>query len=148
MKTFFFPKPIFSQGYSIFLLALRIFFGLMIMMHGLDKLGNYTEMYFTFPDPLGIGSEISIALVIFGELCCSIAFIIGFLYRIFIIPMIIVMGTAFFYIHNGSIPNGELAFVYLIILIVMYITGPGKYSVDTIIYNRLNKNNEEDAFEY
>ena len=148
MKNFLFPNPPSSKAYSLFLLALRIVFGLLLIRHGIEKFANYTDLCFTFPDPIGYGKDLALISVIFAELCCGLAFILGILYRLCMIPIIIVMGTAFFYIHNGSIPNGELAFVYLIILIVMYITGPGKYSVDTIIYNRLNKNNEEDAFEY
>lgn len=143
MANFLFPKPDSSKGYSILLLALRIFFGLMLMTHGLDKLGKFIELSFTFPDPMGVGKTLSLSLVIFGELCCSLAFILGFLYRLCMIPMIIVMGTAFFYIHEGSIGNGELAFIYLIVLILMYIAGPGKYSIDAAIYNRIYKEETE-----
>ena len=143
MTNFLFPKPDSSRGYSILLLALRIFFGLMLMAHGLEKLGNFIDLSFTFPDPMGVGKTLSLSLVIFGELCCSLAFILGFLYRLSMIPMIIVMGTAFFYVHEGSIGNGELAFIYLIVLILMYITGPGKYSIDAVIYNRMHKIEDE-----
>ena len=148
MKTFLFLKPDPSRGYSLLLLALRVFFGLMLMAHGLDKLSNYTELYFTFPDPIGIGKELTLALVIFGELCCSLAFTLGFLYRLCMIPMIIVMSVAFFYIHGGSIPQGELSFIYLITFILLYITGPGKYSVDAIIYKRIHKDEDEDNYDY
>ena len=143
MANFLFPKPNSSKGYSILLLALRIFFGLMLMTHGLDKLGKFIELSFTFPVPMGVGKTLSFSLVIFGELCCSLAFILGFLYRLCMIPMIIVMGTAFFYIHEGSIGNGELAFIYLIVLVLMYIAGPGKYSIDAAIYNRMYKEETE-----
>lgn len=139
MRSFLFPKPDFSNGYSLFLLALRVFFGIMLILHGLDKMVNYTELCFTFPDPMGIGKELSLALVIFGELCCSIAFVFGFLYRLSMIPMIIVMGTAFLYVHGGNINHGELAFVYLITFILMYCAGPGKYSIDAMIYKRMQK---------
>ena len=143
MTNFLFPKPDSSRGYSILLLALRIFFGLMLMAHGLEKLGNFIDLSFTFPDPMGVGKTLSLSLVIFGELCCSLAFILGFLYRLSMIPMLIVMGTAFFYVHEGSIGNGELAFIYLIVLILMYIAGPGKYSIDAVIYNRMHKVEDE-----
>ena len=143
MTNFLFPKPDSARGYSILLLALRIFFGLMLMAHGLEKLGNFIDLSFTFPDPMGVGKTLSLSLVIFGELCCSLAFILGFLYRLSMIPIIIVMGTAFFYVHEGSIGNGELAFIYLIVLILMYIAGPGKYSIDAVIYNRMHKVEDE-----
>lgn len=53
-----------------------------------------------FPDPLGVGSRFSLMLAIFGELVCSFGFLIGFLYRLAMIPMIFTMAMAFFVIHS------------------------------------------------
>ena len=136
MTNFLFPKPVTSKGYSLLLLALRILFGILFMTHGISKILNYTELCFTFPDPIGIGKEVSLVLAIFGELFCSIAFLFGALYRLFTIPMIIVMVVAFFHIHQGDMAQCELAFLYLII---MYISGHGKYSIDKLVYNYLHK---------
>lgn len=139
MTNFLFPKPVASKGYSLLLLALRILFGILFMTHGISKILNYTELCFTFPDPIGIGKEVSLVLAIFGELFCSIAFLFGALYRLFTIPMIIVMVVAFFHIHQGDMAQGELAFLYLMVFIIMYISGPGKYAIDTLVYNYLHK---------
>lgn len=143
MTDFLFPKPPKSNGYSILLLALRIFFGGMLAMHGIDKLANYTELIYSFPDPFGFGSETSLVLAIFGEIGCSVAFIIGVLYRLSMIPMIFIMGTAFFHIHQGDIGQGELAFLYLVVFIFLFFSGPGKYSVDATIYNHIHRKDEE-----
>ena len=86
MKKILFPSPTESKGFSLFLLCLRILFGLMLMFHGLEKLYNYTELCYTFPDPTGIGSEISLLFVIFAELMCSAAIILGALFRLSMIP--------------------------------------------------------------
>lgn len=147
MKDFLFPKPNESKAYSLLLLTLRIFFGLMLMTHGVEKMYNYTELCFVFPDPIGIGREISLLFAIFGELFCSFAFIFGALYRITMIPMLIVMAFAFFRIHEGNVGQGEPAFIYLIVLIVLYVAGPGKYSVDAKIYHYLHLKNGEN-YEY
>jgi hypothetical protein len=40
------------------------------------------------------------------------------------------MTVAFTAIHNSSISQGELAFIYLSIFILLAITGPGRYSID------------------
>ena len=147
MKDFLFPQPTDSKGFSLLLLCLRIFFGLMLTMHGLEKLYNYTELCYTFPDPTGIGSEITLLFVIFAEMMCSVAFIFGALYRLSMIPMIGVMAVAFIHIHEASIVQGELAFIYLIVFIMMYITGPGQYSIDAKIYEYLHAKDYE-AYEY
>ena len=64
-----------------------------------------------------------LGLAIFGELACSMAFIIGFLYRL-AMPMIFTMGMAFFVIHgNDPFAVKELAFIYLVVYVQMYIIG-------------------------
>ena len=127
-----------SMGASAFLLILRISFGLLLMNHGIQKWSNFQELSTSFPDPLGLGSPLSLGLAIFAELVCSMAFIIGFLYRLAMIPMIFTMGIAFFVIHaNDAFAMKELALVYLIVFILMYISGPGKYSVDYMIGRQL-----------
>lgn len=147
MKDFLFPNPTDSKAYSLLLLTLRIFFGPMLMTHGLDKLYHYTELCFVFPDPVGIGREISLLFAIFGELFCSVAFMFGALYRITMIPMLIVVAFAFFRIHEGSVNQGELAFIYLMVLVLLYIAGPGKYSIDAKIYHYLHQK-DYDNYEY
>lgn len=147
MKDFLFPQPTESKGLSILLLALRLFFGIMLLLHGLEKMYNYTELCFVFPDPINIGSEISLLLVIFAEIFCSLGFMFGALYRLCMIPMLFTMTIAFFFIHEGSIVQGELAFIYLMVFIMMYIAGPGQYAIDAKIYEYLHAN-DDDTYEY
>ena len=147
MKNFLLPQPTDSKSFSLLLLCLRLLFGIMLMLHGLEKVYNYTELCFVFPDPIHIGSEISLLFVIFAEILCSIFFIIGALYRIMMIPMVIIMLVAFFHIHEGSIVEGELAFIYLLMFILMYISGPGQYSIDAKIYEYIHCK-DDDVYEY
>ena len=138
--NFLFPTKPNTAKVSLFLLAVRIIFGIILMNHGIQKWSNFQELSTAFPDPLGIGSPLSLGLAIFGELVCSMAFIIGFLYRLAMIPMIFTMAIAFFVIHaNDIFTVKELAFIYLVVFILMYIAGPGKYSIDHIIGNELQR---------
>lgn len=131
---FLFPSKPDGTAISLLLLVLRILFGGLLLMHGIRKLNNFSEMSAVFPDPLGVGSNISLGLAIFGEVACSIGFIFGALYRLAMIPMIFTMCMAFFIIHgNDSFAAKELAFIYLIVFILMFITGPGKFSIDRMI---------------
>ena len=54
------------------------------------------------------------------------------------IPMIFTMCIAFFVVH-GSDPFAvkELAFIYLVVFILLYIAGPGKFSLDHFIAKAL-----------
>ena len=147
MKDFLFPQPTDSKSFSLLLLCLRLFFGLMLILHGLEKFYNYSEIYLNFPSLWGIGSEISLMFVIFAEILCSLGFIVGALFRLSMLPMLFVMLVAFFHIHSASIIQGELAFIYLMIFIMMYISGPGQYSIDAKIYEYLHAKDDE-AYEY
>ena len=129
--SFLFPTKSNTTKVSLLLLAVRIIFGILLMNHGIQKWSNFQEMSAVFPDPLGIGSPLSLGLAIFGELVCSMAFIIGFLYRLAMIPMIFTMAMAFFVIHSqDAFAVRELALVYLGVFVLMYIAGPGKFAVD------------------
>lgn len=138
---FLFPSKPDGTAISLLLLALRILFGGLMLTHGLQKWTNYAELSAVFPDPLGVGSSVSLGLAIFGELACSVGFILGALYRLAMIPMIFTMCMAFFVIHgNDAFAVKELAFIYLVVFILMYITGPGKYSIDRYLSKPLVKN--------
>lgn len=101
------------------------------MSHGIQKWIHFSELSASFPDPLGVGSSISLLLAIFGEVACSIAFVFGFLHRLVLIPMIFTMCIAFFVIHGGDVfANRELAFLYMMTFVILYISGSGKYSID------------------
>lgn len=94
-------------------------FGGLLFSHGIAKWSNFDTMSTMFPDPLGIGSSASLSLAIFGEVICSLGFIVGAFYRLALIPMIFTMCIAFFVIH-GADPFAvkELALVYLAIFII------------------------------
>ena len=135
---FLFPTKSNTTKVSLLLLAVRIIFGILLMNHGIQKWTNFQELSAVFPDPLGVGSPLSLGLAIFGELACSMAFIIGFLYRLAMIPMVFTMAVAFFVIHgNDPFATKELAFVYLVVFILKYIIGPGKFAVDRWIRKAL-----------
>ena len=138
LKRFLFPVKPDGTFISVLLLIVRVVFGVMLMNHGIDKWANYQELSAVFPDPLGIGSPLSLGLAIFGELACSMAFIIGFLYRLAMIPMIFTMCVAFFIVHaDDPFAVKELAFVYLVVFVLVYIVGPGKFAVDRWISKSL-----------
>lgn len=139
--NFIFPHKPDSTKESLLLLAARIIFGLLFLMHGIQKWINFQELSSVFPDPIGLGSSVSLGLAIFAELACSMAFIFGILYRLALIPMIFTMIMAFFVIHGGDLLEvKELALVYMVVFIIMFISGPGKYSIDRMLAKMLAKN--------
>ena len=141
--NFLFPQYLRGRGVSFVILFVRIFFGALFFMHGLDKMMNFSQLSQTFPSVLGLGSYMTLMLSIFCEFACSIFLIVGMLTRIVLIPMIASMAVAFFDIHDGFMPEGELSLIYLIVFIVLFITGPGRYSADYLIDRKVKKDKEQ-----
>ena len=130
---FLFPQYCRDRVISLLILALRVFFGILFFSHGLDKMINFNELSYTYPSVLGFGSYMTLMVSIFCEFACSLFLIAGLLVRITVIPMIASMAVAFFDIHDGMFPAGELSLIYMILFVILYITGPGRYSVDYLI---------------
>lgn len=142
--NFLFPQYCRERIVSLLILALRVFFGVLFFSHGLDKMINFNELSYTYPSVLGFGSYMTLMVSIFAEFACSLFLISGLIVRITVLPMIAAMAVAFFDIHDGMMPEGELSLIYLILFCILYVTGPGRYSLDYLIDMRLQKEKKTD----
>jgi len=129
IKKFLFPLNRYNSLVSALLLMLRIVFAGMLMMHGWAKLTNFAATAESFA---ALGGNIAAVLVIFAEFFCAMGIITGLLFRLALIPVIINMSVAFFVAHGARLVgehNGELAFLYLVVFVVLIFAGPGKYAI-------------------
>lgn len=107
----------------------------MLFAHGLPKLSRlFSSGEISFADPLGIGTIPSLVLAVISEFFCSILIILGLFTRASLIPLIITMFVAGF-IHHAPDPfaQKEKALLFLLIYVFLFITGPGKYSLNRMI---------------
>lgn len=112
------------------LLLLRIGFGGLMLTHGIPKLNRLADTS-GFPDPLGLGSTISLILVLIGEFIAPVLIIIGLKTKLATIPSIITMAVAAFIVHaNDPIATKEKALLYLFAFIILFLAGPGLFSMD------------------
>ena len=137
--NFLFPQHFRGTGVSFLILALRIVFGVLFFVHGVDKMMNFQVLSENYPSVLGFGSYMTLMVTIFCEFCCSLFLISGLLVRIMVLPMIAAMAVAFFDIHDGFLPEGELSLIYLTVFVILYVVGPGRYSLDSLIGSKLQK---------
>lgn len=137
--NYLFPQYCREKVVSLLILALRVFFGVLFFTHGLDKMINFNTLSDTYPSVFGFGSYMTLMVSIFCEFACSLFLIAGLMERIILLPMIASMAVAFFDIHDGMFPEGELSLIYLILFIVLLLTGPGRYSVDYLIDTKFQK---------
>lgn len=116
------------------LLLLRLAVGAFMLTHGYGKLQQMLDGNFQFADPIGLGAGISLGLAVFAEFFCSLLLILGIGTRLAAIPLIITMAVAAFIAH-GADPFGrkEMALLYLVIYVVLFLTGSGKFSVDRLL---------------
>mgnify|MGYP002631111543 CR=1 FL=1 len=105
--------------------------GLMATQHGWGKLSEFSAKSATFPDPLGVGSETSLALTCVGEFLAPVLIMLGLGTRLAAVPAAFAMAVAAFVVHAGDpIGRRELALVYLLMFLVIAMLGPGRFSVD------------------
>lgn len=123
---------------SIGLLILRIGIGgFMLVAHGWGKLVGFSDLAQRFPDPLGIGSTLSLALAVFAEVVCALLLIVGLGTRLAAVPFLITMLVAAFVVH-GADPwaKKEFALLYAIPALSLILTGGGRFSLDALIRSR------------
>ena len=128
-----FRRLLSKQPYSIdiAILILRVSAGGFMLTHGWPKLLTFNKRLETFRDPIGIGSEASLTLIIFAEVICSLLLIFGFYTRIALVPLIIAMSIVAFIVHgNDSFGEKEKALLFLGAFLTLFFSGPGKLSLD------------------
>jgi len=130
----------YAKQINIALLFLRIAIGVFMLTHGTGKLISlFNGEPIQFADPIGIGPAASLALAVFAEFVCSLFLIFGVATRFAVIPLIITMLVAGFIIHAEDLFHvKELAFLYMSTFITIAIAGAGKFSVDNLIYKKIN----------
>ena len=132
-------KKLLSANYSAgafnaAMLLLRLGVGVLMMAHGYDKLIHFSKYQHEFMNFLGIGSTMSLALVVFAEFFCSLFLILGLFTRLAAIPLIIVTLVIIFKLNNGNIfGDAEIVTIYLSGYLVLLLVGPGRISVDSMI---------------
>lgn len=118
-------------------LFLRLIVGGLFIYYGYQKIESYNTILPMFTDLIGIGAKLSFNLVIFAEFFCGILVAIGFLTRLSIIPIFITMVVAYFVAHaKDPFEVKQVAFIFLVLSVVVFVTGSGKYSLDRLLFSK------------
>lgn len=124
------------------LLLIRVIIGLLMAFYGYEKLIHFQEMaasdFWTKNISfLGMSGSFPLALTVFAEFFCSLLLMAGLFTRLSLIPLLICMAYIFLVVFPFSIlgkgDNGyefNTPFVYFVIYLALFFTGPGKYSLD------------------
>ena len=127
-------KSVFSD---IGLLILRLWAGLtMFFAHGFGKIENFGGVAENFDGLLGLPGEVNAVLVIFSEVLCALLIAAGALTRAAAVPLVITMLVATYshaILWDDPFGDYELALTFGSMYLALIFTGPGKYSIDTLI---------------
>lgn len=123
-----------AGAFSTAVFILRITVGALMLNHGYSKLIHFADMQPKFMNFLGLGSTVSLSMVIFAEFFCSVFLILGLFTRLATLPLIITMGVALWKAHHFEVfGDGEKAVLYLGAYITLLLVGPGKASLDSMM---------------
>lgn len=125
-------------------LFLRLFVGVMFMQFGIRHLVGFDLLKDSFPTILGWSHETCLVIMIVVEIWCSLCIMVGFLTRIAVIPPIVTMIAAEYYVLHDLLPDtmvygmssdqpGYLPIMFIGIYLFFLLAGPGKISLDYFI---------------
>ncbi|MFN7676469.1 DoxX family protein [Flavobacterium sp.] len=141
----FSEKPI---NMDLGLLLIRVIIGTLMAFIGYEKLIHFDELvvdefWAKNVSFLGMTGGVPLFLTIFAEFFCSLFLILGLFTRFSLFVLMFCMGYIFMVIFPMSIVDkGENgyhfndAFVYFIIYLGLFFTGPGKYSLDKKLFQK------------
>ena len=116
---------------NITLLITRLVFSLSMMTHGYPKLLNLFSSNPSFGNPIGIGEVPTLIIAVLAEFIAPIFIIIGYRTKIFTLLPMVTMVIAAFVVHlDDPFKRKELALLYLVGFLIIFLMGPGKYSVN------------------
>lgn len=129
------------QGLDVALFILRVGAACLLMTHGWAKLSTVLSgAEIQFADPIGLGMKTSFYLAIFAEFFCSLLLILGLATRLVLIPLMINMAVIVFIVHPADgFQKMELPALYLLVFFFLMFSGPGKFSIDSVISRNANR---------
>jgi putative oxidoreductase len=127
-----------SPAVDTAVLIARVGIGALMLTHGIPKMAMlFSGGPVQFPPVLGLSAGLSLGLAVFAEVICSILLLAGLATRLAVIPLIITMLVALFSIHGADpLAKQEPALHYLLVYVVLLLTGSGKYSLDYLFQKK------------
>lgn len=106
-----------------------------LFIHGLKKILNFQDEVQHIPDPFGMGGYNATLIAIFSNVVCSIFVAMGLFTRAFALGAFMIPFIGLTIVHaNDPWVVRDVPLMYSLAFLVIMSLGPGKYSLDTVIY--------------
>lgn len=120
------------------LFVLRVGLSLMMLTHGWGKFNRLFADEIKFGDPIGLGSTLSLYLIVLAEFIAPILIILGFKTRWIAFFPAFAMGVAAFVAHGDDpFARKEKALLYLCGYLAVLLCGPGRYALDARLRQKI-----------
>ncbi|MFB4394788.1 MULTISPECIES: DoxX family protein [unclassified Pseudomonas] len=113
------------------LLFMRVFAaGLLLLVHGVPKLLDWSGELQRIEDPLGLGATLTLSLAVFAEVLCPVLLALGVFARLACLPVIAVLLVSLGLVHpDWTLEQGQFAWLLLALYGGLALTGPGAWSL-------------------
>jgi putative oxidoreductase len=127
-------KGVWSNGIFI----VRIFTAVMIIPHGMEIFDNkgMTDLSVFLSESHIPAAHILSYVAKISELLGGVLIAVGLFTKYITIPLIISMAVVIYVMGQGNIFNSDLAFLFLLLFLALFLSGPGKYSLDYYLFDR------------
>lgn len=127
------PKTLADISVPLGLLFLRVTAALLLLqIHGLPKLLNWSAELQRIEDPFGLGATLTLAMAVFAEVVCPLLLILGVFSRLACLPVLAVLGVALVVVHpEWTLEQSQFAWLFTVLFAGLAITGPGAWTIKT-----------------
>ena len=118
------------------LLFMRVMAALLLLLiHGLPKLLDWSGELQRIEDPFGLGAPLTLGLAVFAEVVCPLLLVLGIAARLACLPVLAVLLIALLVVHpDWTLEQGQFAWLLVALYGGLALTGPGGYSVSGFIW--------------
>ncbi len=103
---------------------------LLLLIHGLPKLLDWSVELQRIEDPFGLGATLTLAMAVFAEVICPVLLILGVFARLACLPVLAVLGVALVVVHpEWTLGEAQFAWLFAVLYAGLAITGPGDWVV-------------------
>jgi putative oxidoreductase len=133
---------------SIFLLAIRLYWGISLLIAGIGKFGHLDQVITSFTQLGLIWPSFFAPLIALVETLGGLALVLGLAARIMMVPLSIMMIVAYPTAHPAALAAffsdppafmTEIPTTFLLVSLFVLLVGPGIFSIDYLICSRRRK---------